>query len=83
MTQMASGPSVAGTVHGRVAIFDDPGGYGTVAADEPAGTWFFHCTAIADGTRAIEVGAAVDFEVVAGRLGRYEATNLRPSTPPA
>ena len=54
---MASGPSVSGTVHGRVDSFDDPEGYGTVTADEPAGTWFFHCTAIADGTRTIEVGA--------------------------
>ena len=78
MTQMASGPSVAGTVHGRVATFDDPEGYGTVAADEPAGTWFFHCTAIADGSRTIEPGATVQFEVTAGRMGRYEATAIHP-----
>lgn len=78
---MASGPSVGGTVVGRVATFDDPEGYGTVTSDDPAGTWFFHCTAIADGTRAIEVGAEVQFEVVPGRLGRYEATDLRPRRP--
>ena len=66
-------------MHGRVATFDDPEGYGTVSADDPVGVWFFHCTAIADGSRTIEVGAEIDFEVVPGRLGRYEATNLRPS----
>ena len=78
MTQMASGPSVAGTVRGRVDSFDDPEGYGTVTATDPEGTWFFHCTAIADGTRTVEVGAEVAFEVVPGRLGRFEATDLRP-----
>ena len=66
-------------MRGRVATFDDPEGYGTVTADDPAGTWFFHCTAIADGTRTIEVGAAVSFEVVPGHLGRYEASDLRPA----
>jgi len=76
---MAAGPPVAGLVHGTVASFDDPEGYGTVTAAEPAGTWFFHCTAIADGTRSIDVGAEVTFEVVAGRLGRFEATDLRPA----
>jgi len=76
---MAAGPATSGRVQGRVATFDDPEGYGTVTADEPAGTWFFHCTAIADGTRAIDVGASVSFEVVPGRLGRFEATDLRPT----
>jgi cold shock CspA family protein len=76
---MASGPSVTGTVRGRIASFDDPEGYGTVVAADPAGEWFFHCTGIADGTRSIEVGAEVAFEVVPGRLGRFEATNLRPT----
>jgi cold shock CspA family protein len=79
MSDMTSGPAVAGPVHGRVATFDEPEGYGTVAADDPAGQWFFHCTAIADGTRSIEVGAEVVFEVVAGHLGRFEATDLRPA----
>ena len=76
---MASGPAASGTVRGTVATFDDPEGYGTVSASDPEGVWFFHCTAIADGTRSIEVGAEIDFDVVPGRLGRYEATNLRPA----
>ncbi len=58
---------------GTVTEFDDPRGLGTVTAED--GTAYpFHCTAIADGSRTIAVGTAVDFEVVAGRLGRWEAS---------
>jgi cold shock CspA family protein len=66
-------------VTGSVVDFDEPAGYGHVAADDESGEWFFHCTAIADGTRTIEVGTPVRFEVVPGHLGRYEATDLRPA----
>jgi cold shock CspA family protein len=65
---------------GTVIEFDEDGGYGTVrehAADGGPGTErFFHCTAIADGSRTIEVGAAVRFDVVAGLRGVYEARRL-------
>jgi cold shock protein len=64
---------------GSVVEFDDPAGYGQVVADDGAGSWFFHCTAIRDGSRTIEVGARVAFEVEAGHQGRYEATDLRPA----
>jgi cold shock CspA family protein len=65
---------------GTVVEFDDEGGYGTVREDGDAGTGrFFHCTAIADGTRTIEVGAEVQFDVVAGLRGVYEARNLTPA----
>jgi CspA family cold shock protein len=64
-------------VTGVVTEFDDPAGYGTVTADDGA-EHFFHCTAIADGSRTIEVGATVEFEVVPGRQGRWEAADLRP-----
>jgi cold shock CspA family protein len=65
-----------GQVLGSVATFDDHGGYGTVRSE--AGTeWPFHCTAITDGSRTIAVGAPVSFDVVPGRLGRWEAANLR------
>ena len=40
--------------------------------------YFFHCTQITDGTRIIATGAAVEFDVVAGRMGRWEAVELRP-----
>ena len=62
---------------GVVASWDDHGGYGTIRADE-GDEHFFHCTAIADGTRQIAVGTRVRYEVVAGRQGRWEATDLRP-----
>jgi len=39
----------------------------------------FHCTAIADGSRAIAVGAAVAFRLVTGPIGIEEAAELRPA----
>jgi cold shock CspA family protein len=60
---------------GVVASFDDPRGLGVVRSDD--GTEYpFHCTAIADGTRAIDEGAQVRFEVVAGHMGRWEASRI-------
>jgi CspA family cold shock protein len=76
--QIAHGPATDGTVAGTVVEFDEAGGYGTVAAAAPDRRWFFHCTAIADGSRTIAVGTEVEFEVAAGRLGRFEAVDLRP-----
>jgi cold shock CspA family protein len=63
-------------VRGTVAEFDEARGLGRVEAE--GATYPFHCTAIADGSRTIEVGAAVTFEVVAGRMGRWEATAITP-----
>lgn len=63
-------------MRGVVTDFDDPRGLGELRADD--GTAYpFHCTAIADGSRAIDVGTAVEFDVVPGHLGRWEASNLR------
>ena len=59
-------------MRGVVATFDDHKGYGTVRAGD--GTeLFFHCTAIADGSRRIAVGAKVVFVVVPGHRGTWEA----------
>ena len=63
---------------GTVASFDDAKGFGTVRDDATGEEHFFHCTAIADGTRAIEAGAAVSFDVVPGRNGQWEARAIRP-----
>jgi cold shock CspA family protein len=60
---------------GVVASFDDPRGLGVVRSDDGA-EYPFHCTAIADGTRAIDEGARVHFEVVAGHMGRWEASRI-------
>jgi cold shock CspA family protein len=57
---------------GVVEAFDDDRGLGTIRAEDGA-ELPFHCTAIADGTRTIPVGAPVTFVVTAGRLGRWEA----------
>jgi cold shock CspA family protein len=65
-------------LRGTVVEFDEHAGYGTVRGADGS-EHFFHCTAIADGTRTIAVGAAVEYEVVAGRRGEWEAAGLRPS----
>jgi len=63
-------------MRGSVNMFDDAKGYGTVCSD--AGSeFFFHCTSIADGSRTIDVGALIEFDLVPGHLGRYEASRLR------
>ena len=69
-----------GDLMGVVTEYDDPAGIGTVTADG-GDEHFFHCTAIADGSRTIAVGARVRFAVVPGRLGRWEAASLRPLEP--
>ena len=63
---------------GAVTSFDDHRGYGTIT-DADGVERFFHCTAIADGTRTITEGVAVTFAVVAGRMGRWEAADIRPA----
>lgn len=67
-----------GPATGVVVAFDEDKGYGTVADDDGGEERFFHCAAVADGSRTIEVGTRVAYEVVAGRLGRWEAARLRP-----
>jgi len=58
-----------------VTEFDDARGLGTVTAADGT-TYPFHCTQIADGTRTIEVGTAVTFDVRPGHQGRWEAAQL-------
>ncbi len=61
---------------GEVTEFDAHAGLGTIRSDD--GTEFhFHCVEIADGSRSIEVGTAVTFDVLP-KFGRYEATNVGP-----
>lgn len=64
-----------GAATGTVASFDQAAGLGVINGSD--GEVFpFHCTAIADGTRDIEVGKTVTFMVVAGHLGKLEATQI-------
>ena len=62
---------------GTVTAFDEHRGLGAITTT--GGTVLaFHCTAIVDGTRTIEVGTAVRFETVPGRMGRWEAAAIAP-----
>jgi cold shock CspA family protein len=65
-------------VKGTVVEFDEHVGLGAVEGEDGA-RLEFHCAAIADGSRRIDVGAAVTYDVVPGRLGRYEAWRLQRS----
>lgn len=76
--------SASGLRRGVVVSFDDSAGYGMISATgsdpdcETAEEWFFHCSAIADGSRGIVQGTRVVCRVVAGHMGRFEATDIRP-----
>jgi CspA family cold shock protein len=62
---------------GTVDEFDEVRGLGTLRGDDGR-TYPFHCIEIADGSRTIEVGAAVEFELLR-KLGRVEAARIRPA----
>jgi cold shock CspA family protein len=59
---------------GTVTAFDERRGLGTVTAD--GREFAFHTTQIADGSRAIRIGQAVEFAVVPGRRGDWEAAAI-------
>jgi cold shock CspA family protein len=65
----------AALIVGVVSQFDEARGLGSVRGDS-GGEWPFHCTQISDGTRSIEAGRRVAFEVVASHLGRMEAVRV-------
>jgi cold shock CspA family protein len=61
-------------MRGRVTEFDEARGLGTITSDDGR-VHPFHCTQITDGSRQIEPGAAVRFELLP-KLGRYEAGSI-------
>ena len=71
-----------------VTAFGDDG-WGTLvprtreggSGEEPE-TVSFHSTAIVDGSRTIAIGTQVRYRLVAGRQGRWEATDVEPLTAP-
>ena len=65
---------------GVVASFDDQRGDGSITADDGS-PWWFHCTQIAGGERSILAGTLVHFVVRPGRLGRWEAADVRQAGP--
>jgi CspA family cold shock protein len=68
---------VTSTRNGVVTSFDAHRGLGEITGADGA-DYPFHCAEIADGSRRIEVGAAVRFEPVL-RLGRIEAARITPA----
>lgn len=66
------GPGQPGVRTGTVASYDQDAGLGIVE-DGAGQRWMFHCTAIAGGSRSIDPGSAVSFEVRVGGPGRFEA----------
>ena len=62
---------------GEVSAFSEHRGLGEITADD-ATVYPFHCTRIADGSRVIAVGTRVQFEIVPGPLGRWEASGIMP-----
>jgi cold shock CspA family protein len=63
---------------GTVAEYDANRGWGVIVADDGERLGF-HCTQIADGTRAVAVGAPVRYRRVAAHLGRFEAAGVKPA----
>ncbi len=70
-----TGPGVLLT--GSVTGFDDATGWGWITIGDGTG-YPFHCTAIAGGTRTIEVGTAVAFWPSPGHRGAWEAAGVTP-----
>ena len=60
---------------GSVRSFDDASGLGVLESGDDM--WPFHCTALADGSRAIATQSVVDFVLRAAHHGCWEATDIR------
>ncbi|MBK5289333.1 MAG: cold shock domain-containing protein [Acidimicrobiia bacterium] len=66
-----------GAVSGVVRAFEESRGIGVIDAD--GRSYPFHCTQIADGTRTVRVGTTVQFRIVPGRRGDWEAAEIEKS----
>jgi hypothetical protein len=65
----------ADTLVGRVESFDLLVGAGVVT--DGSSTWPFHCTQLASGARTIARDTEVEFNVLPGLPGRWEAVSVR------
>lgn len=59
---------------GVVATFDEAVGLGTISGTDRV-EYPFHCIEIADGSRTIDLGTDVSFDLLA-KFGRWEAANI-------
>lgn len=64
-------------MQGTVASFE-PDGWGVIH-DTDGFDHGFHSTAVSDGSRTIDVGTDVRFDLAPGRQGRWEATSVTPA----
>ena len=64
------------TIDGVVVGFDDDRGDGWIECDGVR--WYFHCVAIADGSRHLDNGLEVIGTRVAGHRGADEVSDVRP-----
>jgi cold shock CspA family protein len=78
---MAAPVGTTGPCLGRVASFDATRGLGTVT-DDAGAVYAFHATAIAGGSRRIDVGTRVSYSLAPGHGGRLEARTLVACTSP-
>jgi cold shock CspA family protein len=72
----SAGPHRFANLTGTIASFDDRAGWGTLRTDDGV-EMFFHCTQIADGTRTIPIGVAVEAVSAPIGLGTWEAVEVR------
>ncbi|MEQ1787001.1 MAG: hypothetical protein ABL966_08105 [Acidimicrobiales bacterium] len=61
-------------MEGTVSAFDEPRGLGEIEGEGVS--YPFHCTALLDGSRAVEVGTPVAFELRPAGMGRWEAARI-------
>jgi cold shock CspA family protein len=66
---------MGGEMSGAVSWFSVERGLGAVVGNDGV-TYPLHCTQIADGSRVVDEGVQVTFDLLR-KLGQVEATNVR------
>lgn len=63
---------------GKVKFFNTTKGYGFIVEDETNKEYFVHVTGIANGSKTLEKGQAVEFETETDRKnGKVRACNVK------
>ncbi len=75
MAELDRSHKATGALVGVVREFDAAVGLGVIARGNGT-THVFHVIEIADGSRTVDVGTEVSFDLLA-KFGRYEAANIR------
>lgn len=80
MAELDRSHKPTGTLVGVVSEFDGAVGLGLIMSSDGS-LHAFHVIEIADGTRLVDVGVDVSFDLLA-KFGRYEAANIRVAAAP-